>query len=332
MDGTTAVIRYGELFGAPESSPESSPFMGGPRRDPTVRDMYTMRSVRIDPTVSGGDSVSKSNRLALGEAASRFGLGKVGTNYDGNNNKNVMMDVSLSSFAGTDTPTNEEWEAQFNRVTKMMTSSSTSTGGGGGVRLFAAEFSSVPSTKRLAEWLATKWAPAIMRSYDIAGTRVGARPVYALQTSDATVEIVWQELVDFTSVTSGKMVIEVEESGMVASRGAGDASKGFGSISMVPLPGEDILVRRLADAASQAVEKGLAVKPQLSKKTDETAKKPVTTVVAAAESSAAPAAPTSGAASGPGPRSAGARRSSERSRGSRRRATPPPPPESGEES
>ncbi|KAL7535691.1 hypothetical protein ACHAXR_008941 [Thalassiosira sp. AJA248-18] len=353
MDGTTAVIRYGELFGAPESSPESSPFMGGPRRDPTVRDMYTMRSVRIDPTVSGGDSVSKSNRLALGEAASRFGLGKVGTNYDGNNNKNVMMDVSLSSFAGTDTPTNEEWEAQFNRVTKMMTSSSTSTGGGG-VRLFAAEFSSVPSTKRLAEWLATKWAPAIMRSYDIAGTRVGARPVYALQTSDATVEIVWQELVDFTSVTSGKMVIEVEESGMVASRGAGDASKGFGSISMVPLPGEDILVRRLADAASQAVEKGLAVKhersyssrylynifhstmpnhqPQLSKKTDETAKKPVTTVVAAAESSAAPAAPTSGAASGPGPRSAGARRSSERSRGSRRRATPPPPPESGEES
>jgi hypothetical protein len=29
---------------------------------------------------------------------------------------------------------------------------------------------------------------------------------------------------------------------------------------MTPLPGEDILVRRLADAAAQAVEKGLAVK------------------------------------------------------------------------
>ena len=27
---TTTVIRHGELFGAPESLPESSPFMGGP--------------------------------------------------------------------------------------------------------------------------------------------------------------------------------------------------------------------------------------------------------------------------------------------------------------
>jgi hypothetical protein len=56
------------------------------------------------------------------------------------------------------------------------------------------------------------------------------------------------------------MRIEVNEDGMVASRGAGDASRGFGKVSMKPLPGEDILVRRLADAAAQAVEKGLAVK------------------------------------------------------------------------
>ena len=70
----------------------------------------------------------------------------------------------------------------------------------------------------------------------------------------------WQDLVDFNPVKSGKMTITVDENGMVASRGAGDPSAGFGKISMKPLPGEDILVRRLADAAAQAVEKGLAVK------------------------------------------------------------------------
>ena len=167
------------------------------------------------------------------------------------------MDVSLSSFAGTDPPTGEEWNAEFERVTKMMSSSGSSASS---AQLYRAEFSSVPSTKRLTEWIATKWAPAILRSYDIAGTRVGARPVYALQTSDTSVEIVWQELVEFNSVTSGKMIIEVDDNGLVASRGPGDASKGFGSLSRVPLPGEDILVRRLADAAAQAVEKGLAMK------------------------------------------------------------------------
>ena len=224
--------------------------MGGPRRDPVVRDMYTMRSVRIDPTMSGGGG-SKSNRLAVGEAASRLGMGKIPSSIKG-------MDVSLSSFAGTEAPSDEEWNAEFERVAESMKSEA--AGGRGATRLFTSEFSSVPSVQRLSEWLATKWAPAILRSYDIAGTRVGARPVYALQTADDTVEIVWQELVDFNSVTSGKMIIKVEEGGMTAMRGAGDASKGFGSISNSPLPGEDILVRRLGDAASQAVEKGLAVK------------------------------------------------------------------------
>lgn len=323
MQGATSVIRYGELFGAPESSPESSPFMGGPRRYPVVRKMYTMRSVRIDPTVSvsgnvlSGGEGSKSNRLAVGEAASRLGLGKVSAASTRN------MDVALTSFDGTESPTDEEWNAEFGRAADMMTAPS----GGGSAQLFSAEFSSVPSTKRLTEWIATKWAPAILRSYDIAGTRVGARPVSTLQRDDTTIEIVWQELVDFSPVTSGKMVIKIDEKGMTASRGAGDASKGFGSVSRVPLPGEDILVRRLADAASQAVGKGLAVKPKLAKKDIVTAASPVTTVVtAAAAESTVPAQPAtieSAGASGPGPRSAGARRSSERSRGSKRKAKSP---------
>ena len=151
----------------------------------------------------------------------------------------------------------EEWNAEFARVVDTMSSTNDSAGG---AQLFSAEFSSVPSTKRLSEWLATKWAPVILRSYDIAGIRVGARPVYVLQPDENTIEIVWQELVEFSSVTSGKMIIKIGEKGITASRGAGDASKGFGLVSREPLPGEDILVRRLADAASQAMGKGLAVK------------------------------------------------------------------------
>ena len=226
----------------------------------------------------------KSNRLAVAEAVSRLGMGKI-ESIGKDDARTTTLDVSLSSFAGTEKPTDDEWNAEFGRVvTEMKMSPSSSSVSGGGVtqqqprRLFRAEFASVPSTKRLAEWIATKWAPAVLRSYDIAGIRVGARPVYALLQSSSSssssstvtnvdgkedvyaVEIVWQELVNFNSVTSGKMIIEVGESGMMAWRGAGDASKGFGSISASPLPGEDILVRRLADAASQAIEKGLAAK------------------------------------------------------------------------
>src|SRR6056300_455763 len=273
--------------------------MGGPRRDPTVREMYTQRSVRIDPTVAGGDMGSKSNRLALGEAASRLGLGKVDGVDVG------KMDVSLSSFAGTEAPTDEEWNAEFKRVSQMMTSGPAAASS---ARLFSAEFSSVPSTKRLAEWIATKWAPAILRSYDIAGTRVGARPVYALQTDDNTVEIVWQELVDFKSETSGKMIIKVEDSGITATRGAGNGADGFGRVSMKALPGEDILIRRLADAASQAIEKGLATKTKVAAKEPVPEAKPVTTLVASGADST-PVAPAAPAMSGPGPRGAGARRS-----------------------
>ena len=185
-----------------------------------------------------GDT-SKSNRLAVGEIASQLGLGMVDSIANNKSTGNMRMDVSLSSFAGTDTPTNEEWNAEFERVLSNMKKSD------GGAQLFSAEFSSVPSTKRLAEWIATKWAPAILRSYDIAGTRVGARPVFALQTGDdeTTVAIVWQELVDFKSVTSGKMIINVNDDGITASRGAGNASDGYGRVSSSPsLPGEEILI------------------------------------------------------------------------------------------
>ena len=100
--------------------------------------------------------------------------------------------------------------------------------------------------------------------YDIAAIRTGARPVYATRTGgDGKVEIIWQELVNFDSVTVGRMIIQVTDTGLTATRGPGDASKGFGTVSSKPLAGEDVLVRRLADAASQAIEKGLAKKVRL---------------------------------------------------------------------
>ena len=290
--------------------------MGGPRREPVLREMYTMRSIRIDPTISVSGNViaggSKTNRVAIGAVASRLGMGKI------NVPKKSGIDVSLSSFAGTETPTEAEWSKEFSRVMELISSPS------GGANLFSAEFSSVPSTKRLAEWIATKWAPAILRSYDIAGTRVGARPVYAVQTDDNTVEIVWQELVNFNSVTSGRMIIKIEETGITATRGPGNAADGFGRISMKPLSGEDILVRRLADAASQAIEKGLATKSKVLAKesaAQETQAKPLTTLVASSVESA-PAEEDATAVSGPGPRGAGVRRSAERTRGSRRKSPP----------
>lgn len=213
-----------------------------------------MRSIRIDPTISVSGNIlsggSKSNRVSVGSLLRRLATNKVDipASIGG-------VDVALSSYPGTELPTEAEWKTEFSRALNMLSSPS------GGATLFNAEFDSVPSTTRLAEWIATKWAPAILRSYEIAGIRVGARPVYARHSDNTnTVEIVWQDLVDFNPVTSGKMIIQVEENGITAIRGTGDASKGFGKVSMKPLPGEDILVRRLGDAAAQAVEKGLAVK------------------------------------------------------------------------
>ena len=97
LNSQVSIVRYGELFGAAESSvsmccdesqyllynyifccsikytqrtlqPESLLFVRGPQNDPVIRDMLTMRSIRIDPTISvsgnvlSGGEANKSNR------------------------------------------------------------------------------------------------------------------------------------------------------------------------------------------------------------------------------------------------------------------------------
>ena len=243
-------VRYGQLFGTPESSPNFSALVGGPRRDPELCEEYSMRTVRVDPTLSLSGNLmmgktTRSSRHAVGEAVALITLGKVPVQ--------PYLDVCVSSQQGTDPPTDQDWTKEFQRVENMMSS-------GTAAQLFSTEFGSVSDTERLADWLATKWAPAVLRTYDIAAIRTGARPVYANRAGEGKVEVVWQQLVNFDSIIVGRMVIQVTDTGLTATRGPGDASKGFGTVSAKPLSGEDVLVRLLAGAASQAIEKGLAKK------------------------------------------------------------------------
>jgi hypothetical protein len=251
LSKNACVVRHGELFGVPESSSDFSPLVGGPRRDPMVADEYSMRGVRVDPFVVSGNVMAssslKSCRHAVGEAAALLATGAIATPSES---------VSISSQSGLEECDLDQWKEEFMRVEELVAS-------GKAYQLFNEEMI-VEDTERLGEWLATKWAPAVMRTYDIAAIRIGARPVTASVTAPGQVEIVWQELKDFQSMVVGKMRLEVDESGITATREAGDASQGYGSVSRMPLAGEDVLVRRLAEAASQAIDKGLAKKVRLS--------------------------------------------------------------------
>jgi hypothetical protein len=251
--GSVVKVRHGRLFGLPESSPDFSPLVGGPRVKPVLCEEYANRRVRVDPTLSvAGDylmvdgATARTSRHAVGEAAALLALSEIGVSADN-------LDVCIQSQAGADPVSVEEWRSEFARVANMMQT-------GKAAQLFQTEFASVPDKQRLTAWLTTKWAPAVLRTYDIAAIRTGARPVYAVQKGDDEVEIVWQVLRDFNAVTAGRMVLTVTDTGLTAVRGPGDAAAGYGAVSTKPLPGEDVLVRLLAEAASQAVEKGLAVK------------------------------------------------------------------------
>ena len=263
-----------------------------------------MRNVRLDPSLAGTvRKEAQSCRHVVGEAAALMVTETISP---------VPKDVSITSLRGMDKF--ELWTEEFDRVVEMERQ-------GQGAVLFSAAFSSVPSIDRLSSWIATKWAPAVMRTYDIAAIRTGARPVFANQVQENLVEIVWQELVNFETVTVGKLLVRISNDGIVATRGPGDASKGFGNISRKPLNGEATLVQRLADAASQAIEKGLANKPAATKtvKVPSTSKKAEPQIVSSLQSAQTITTPVVDVSSGP--RQSGARRSSEKVRGKRTRRT-----------
>jgi hypothetical protein len=257
-------LRHGSIFGIPESSPDFSPFLGGPRKVPELCEEYQLRSVRLEPSSlfvrdANTGSVTKttslrSSRHAIGELAALLATQKLST-------ATKDVDICISSLPGNEKPTLADWVAEWSRVMKSVLAKKSSSTSQSALDLFEVEFANVPDVSRLADWLAEKWAPAVLRTYDIAAIRVGARPVYARRIQNSsTVEIVWQELQNFESIVVGRMIIQVTPTGITAVRGPGDSQKGMSQQLAKPLAGEDVLIRRLADAAAQAVEKGLAQK------------------------------------------------------------------------
>mmetsp|Transcript_9857 Transcript_9857/g.14671 ORF Transcript_9857/g.14671 Transcript_9857/m.14671 type:complete len:550 (-) Transcript_9857:50-1699(-) len=311
LGSNSLVLKHGDLFGVPGAPP----FVGGPRRDPILREEYVLRSVRLDPAFKFGPKDSaRSSRLAVGEAAALMAMGICSESSKSNEAAKLFV-TSLRGEALTD----EEWSAEVERA--MDSSSATGI-------LFETEFASVPSLKRLTDWVATKWFPAILKTYEIATIKTGARPVYASSPEEGKVEILWQKLEDFKSVNVGKLVIDITETGMTARRQMIELGGGRS------LQGENVFVRRLADAAAQAIEKGLAVKPIVVVPVIEEVPVVPEPVVSTTVASAGTVVKEDDSA---GPRGAGARRSSERSRGAKRRKEPSSPEEkpsasSGEES
>mmetsp|Transcript_1206 Transcript_1206/g.2442 ORF Transcript_1206/g.2442 Transcript_1206/m.2442 type:complete len:533 (-) Transcript_1206:40-1638(-) len=290
-------VSHAALFGVPETRSDACPLVGGPLRTPVVRDEYTMRGVlcSLPPRRTSGDD--RSSRLAVGEAAARLAVA-------GDEDAPVPTEVYVASLSGTQTPSQEVWAEKFEGVI-----SATSSARDGAI-LFETSFSSVPNVPRLAEWIASKWYPAVTKSYDIASIRTGARPVYATVVDGNNVEIVWQILKDFEARTlDAKMVITVKDDGLKAVR--------IGLDRETQLKGEDVLVRRLSDAALQAVEKGLAIGAMT--KAEE--KKPVSVPVASRSPQTLSSTGAPADSSGSGPRTAGARRSSERPRRRKRSDT-----------
>lgn len=276
-----------------------------------------MRTVRVDPfivsgNVMGSSAQLKSCRHSVGESAALFAAKKLSIPSSSSSFERSPTVISISSQAGTDEWTLEQWEEELNRVQELVDTGKAST-------LFSSQDMVVEDTERLADWLATKWAPAVMKTYDIAAIRIGGRPVAAIRSGEGRVDINWQELVNFDSVNVGKMVLQVNKDGITATRGPGDTSKGYGAVSMMPLNGEDVLVRRLAEAASQAIEKGLAKKAPRKKaiRTAVEAPKPVSSLQSSGTVETAPPPPKQTESSA-GPRQAGARRSTPRSRGKKK--------------
>lgn len=198
----------------------------------------------------------RTSRLSLANVAIRCLL-----MLDSTSAKDFPRDITVASREGTALLSESDWNEEIKRFSAAATRSISKDGS---IALFEASFDSVPNIAKLADWIAYKWAPTVLTTYDIAGIRKGARPVYATRVAveddgEEAVEIYWQELVNFQETRNvGKMIIRIKNYGIVASRKSLISETAVSESK--PFPGENVLIRRLADAASQATEKGLAVK------------------------------------------------------------------------
>jgi len=326
-DDNTVVFYHGDLFGVPDSSDDSSPFQGGPRRDPILRDEYTMRLIRLDaiPVEEDDEDAAEeevSKLLKLSPRTSRLSIGEASAAYLASDvaGTKERQEILLSSTKGLYQLSQEDWNLEFDKVVRTSSSSKQPLNLNG--ELLTIPFGSIPSTKRFVDWLETKWAPAILRSYDIAGIRVGERPVSTVRTSEDEFNILFQTLDTntFQSTSIGKLIISLsqdENPVVVVKREitnkdfleavTNDKSK---RKKKNIFQGEAVLLRSLEDASNQAVEKGLATKITAVVEEEPVVQQPVVV-----QSAPVPASPQTG------PKSKGARRSLERSRGSTSRSS-----------
>lgn len=331
-DDNTVVLYYGDLFGVPDSSDDSSPFQGGPRRDPIVRDEYTMRLIRLDalPVYNEEDDDDNSEEevsklLKLSPRTSRLSIGEASAAYllsDTVDNTKRRQEFLLSSTKGLYPLSLLDWNMEFNKV---ITTSSPSLSIKQQLdfdnEILSIKFGTIPSIKRFFDWLETKWAPAILRSYDIAGIRVGERPVSTVRVGEDIISILFQTLdtKTYESTSVGKLIISLDRNNndnptIIVKREVTD-SNFLESITSGKkkrknkknlFQGEDVLLRSLEDASNQAIEKKLATKiTAVEEEPIVSLQSPQPVVVQSTSST-----PQTG------PKSKGARRSLERSRGS----------------
>mmetsp|Transcript_408 Transcript_408/g.572 ORF Transcript_408/g.572 Transcript_408/m.572 type:complete len:593 (-) Transcript_408:12-1790(-) len=307
-------LRYGSLFGIPESSPDFSALVTGPKKNPVLCEEYEQRQVRLDVTSTMKKTAASKSmkfvtcRHVVGEAAALAACQVLPT-LPG-------ADITISSMPGIEKFTT--WQEELDRVQEQQSQLDRGL-------VFSQQFGDVPDVARLSQWLCQKWGPAVLtKEYDLAAIRTGARPVYLNQNSDSQVEIVWQKLNKDTyqSEAAGKLLLDIvqEEKGgwtLTATR------QNIPLLQKKPLNGEAVLVRRLADAASQATEKGLAKAPAQAKpiKRAPKPKQPMVSSLASVQE-----VDTTPAAADSGPRQAGVRRSSARPRGTRQRKQQPAVP------
>ena len=131
------------------------------------------------------------------------------------------------------------------------------------------------SIKRFFDWLETKWPPAMLRSYDITGTREGERPVSTVRVGEDVISILFQTLdtKTYESTSIGKLIISSHRNNndnptIIVKRELTDynflesitSGKKKLKNKKNSFQGEDALLRSLEDGSNQAIEKKLASK------------------------------------------------------------------------
>jgi len=274
-----------------------------------------MLGVRVDPSRSSmgyamTGSTARTSRLTIGEAAALVALGKLP----------ALQDISITSLTGSNEITMDIWKEEFERAAEPPVPGDESK------VLFTTSFTNVPDTGKLANWLTRRWFPKLLKTIEIDTDEARKVLVGAVREPDSNImHIRWMTVPpvpfwrgrkkeEMELVLRGAVAVEITKTGLVARREGGDVASGFGEVNEEPLPGEDIIVPALAEAASLAIARGLAEKKSEAKHVSIEIPRKISPPVYGNEEKEVPKRLSMDSS---GPRRAGARRSYQRPRGSR---------------